>query len=186
MRAYNPDKFRSLFITALGGDLWQFLNEDRVLARLIAFSEADKPAVQGIEELLLERFGDAVCADRVKQMIGHMIRQVMEAEGWVVDQQNVNVFSVPFIKATRYRRADRCGYFVFRNAADPRDLCLVRSRSADLPADEEGVKWRYWTRLTSPLRAAIVFDLCDLTSINTEIDAKGHFRFHHRRAVRAA
>ena len=39
-------------------------------------------------------------------MIEHMVRQVMERRGFVVDQMEVRMNSVPFAKGTRYRRAD--------------------------------------------------------------------------------
>jgi hypothetical protein len=186
MNLYNPDKFKSLYQTALGLKLWEFLNEDLTVSRLIAFSEADRPAVQGIEEALLERFGNEVCEDRVKQMIGHMVRQVLESRGWVIDQQNVNVFSVPFIKATRYRRLDRCKFFVFRSSKDVRSLCLTKSRSVTLPNAENNGEWRYWTTLSSPLRASIVFGLTTLSDIERDIDRDGYFTFQNRRAMRAA
>jgi hypothetical protein len=186
MNLYNPDKFKSLYQTALGQELWAFLNEDLTVSRLVAFSEADRPAVQGIEEALLNRFGNEVCEDRVKQMIGHMVRQVLESRGWVIEQQNVNVFSVPFIKATRYRRLDRCRFFVFRRSTDARNLCLTKSKSAVLPHIEGGGEWRYWTTLSSPLRASIVFDLTNLSDVERDINRDGYFTFHHRRAMRAA
>jgi hypothetical protein len=186
MRSYHPEKFKSLYHSPLGQKLWAFLNRDEVVGRLVAFSEADRPAVQGVEEALLEEFGREVCEDRVKQMIGHMVRQIMEARGWVIDQQNVSVFSVPFIKATRYRRLDRCRYFVFRHSSDPRNLCLVKDRHVALPQSTDGGEWRYWTTLSSPLRAAIVFDLLDLREVDREIDRRGYHQIKHRRALRPA
>ena len=186
MPRYNPEKFKSLYEFPLGDRLWGFLNSEEIVARLIAFSEANRPAVHGIEEALLEEFGDAVCENRVKQMIGHMVRQIMEQRGWVIDQQNVSVFSLPFIKATRYRRIDRCRYFVFRHSKDLRNLCLVKDRSIPLPDNPEGGEWRYWTTLSSPLRASIVFGLLDLRAVEREIDRRGYFPLEHRRAVRPA
>jgi len=40
-------------------------------------------------------------------MAGHMVRQVMESNGWLLDQTEVKVQSVTFSKAARYRRLDQ-------------------------------------------------------------------------------
>jgi hypothetical protein len=135
---------------------------------------------------LLDEFGDDAMDNQFKQMVGHMVSQIMEHHGWIVDQKNVNLFSLPFIKATRYRRKDRCRFFVFRNSGNPRQLCLTKDRNADFPSTNDGGQWRYWTTLSSPLRAAIVFDLLDIPSIERVVDEHGHFVFDHRRALRAA
>lgn len=71
--------------------LWVFLNEDETRIRMCTASDLGRPAVEAIEEQLLERFGAKVLEDRVKQMIGHMTRQAMEQDGYVVDAQNVKI-----------------------------------------------------------------------------------------------
>src|SRR5438067_909278 len=101
---YNPEKFAALYASDLGQRLWAFLTRPENVARLETASELSKPAVEGIEEPLLEAFGEDVLADRVKQMIGHMVRQILEHRGWALDQGDVKVQSVPFMKAARYRR----------------------------------------------------------------------------------
>ena len=106
MLTYNPGNFASLYASEIGQRLWDFLNLPENITRLETASELSKPAVEGIGEQLLEEFGEDVREDRVKQMIGHMVRQILEQRGWVLDQSNVTVQSVPFIKASRYRRRD--------------------------------------------------------------------------------
>ena len=82
MFAYNPGKFASLYASALGQRLWAFLTRPENVARLETASELSKPAVEGIEEQLLAEFREDVLAHRVKQMVGHMVRQIMEQRDW--------------------------------------------------------------------------------------------------------
>src|ERR1700744_2857799 len=96
MFAYSPDKFASLYATDLGQRIWSFLTTPENVARLETASELSKPAVEGIEEQLLAEFREEVLADRVKQMVGHMVRQILEQRDWVLDQSDVKVQSVPF------------------------------------------------------------------------------------------
>ncbi len=85
---------------------WAFLTRDDNVARLETASQLSKPAVEGVEEQLLAEFREEILADRVKQMVGHMVRQILEQRDWVLDQTDVKVQSVPFSKAARYRRHD--------------------------------------------------------------------------------
>ena len=66
MLAYNPEKFGSLYVSEIGQRLWAFLIRPDMIARLETASELGKPAVEGIEEQLLQEFREGVLADRVK------------------------------------------------------------------------------------------------------------------------
>jgi hypothetical protein len=70
-------------------------------------SELGRPAVEPLSRLLLKKFGKQIRNDRVKQMIGHMTRQVMESEGFSLHTQNLNVRTGGlFSKASRYLPPD--------------------------------------------------------------------------------
>ena len=112
----------------LGQRIWAFLTRPDNVARLETASELGKPAVEGIEEQLLAEFREEVLADRVKQMVGHMVRQILEQRDWVLDQTDVKVQSVPFSKAARYRRPDWFTFHAFRNTSDPRDVAITDRR----------------------------------------------------------
>ena len=145
MFAYNPEKFASLYETELGQRIWAFLTQAENVARLETASQLGKPAVEGIEEQLLEEFREDILADRVKQMVGHMVRQILEQRDWVLDQTDVKVQSVPFSKAARYRRPDWITFHAFRNASDPRDVVITdRRQNAPLPTD---ARWSYYATL---------------------------------------
>ncbi len=102
---YKPKRFSDLADTRLGLSLWRFLNERDNVLRMITASELGQPAVAALVHGMLAEFGDAVQQDRVKRMIGHMVRQVMEDNFFVLDASNARV-RVPglFSRGSKYKR----------------------------------------------------------------------------------
>jgi hypothetical protein len=84
--------------------LWQFLNDHDNLIRMETATYLERPAVEPLSPGLLARFGDEVREDRVKQMIGRMVRQVIEPGGYRIDRQNVRISKAAnmFVSGTRY------------------------------------------------------------------------------------
>ena len=171
---YDAGTFRSLADTDLGRDLWQFLNKELTVARLETATDLAKPAVFGIEEQLLERFGNVVANDRVKQMIGHMVRQIMESKGYRIERRDVTIGSALFSKGTRYGRPDWQRLQVFRNGSNARELCFADSRDTDkLPPPADGGRWRFWASFASVLRGQIAYGI-DVYEVRQEVAAQGH------------
>ena len=81
VHTFKPGSFIDVFDTDLGRELWDYLTRESTIERMEDASDRRRPAVEPLQELLLERFGRAVAEDRVKQMIGRMIRQVFERPG---------------------------------------------------------------------------------------------------------
>jgi hypothetical protein len=83
-----------------------FLCSEDAVARMEAASDVNKPAAEAISAQLLQRFGNEVKQDRVKQFVGWSIRKVMEAHGFTLAQQNCKICSKGniFTRASRYRR----------------------------------------------------------------------------------
>lgn len=184
MFTYSPQKFASLYESDLGQQIWSFLTRPENVARLETASELGKPAVEGIEEQLLGEFRKAVLADRVKQMVGHMVRQILEQRGWVLDQSDVKVQSVPFNKAARYRRPDWFTFHAFRNTSDPRDVVITdRRQNASLPS---GVRWAYYATFASPLKAAVAFGVHDIRQLRQHVHSHGYQRLRVERMLRRA
>ncbi|WP_253344436.1 hypothetical protein [Sphingobium sp. OAS761] len=168
----------------MGQRIWAFLTRPDVVARLETASELSKPAVEGIEEQLLEEFREEILADRVKQMVGHMVRQILEQRNWVLDQTDVKVQSVPFSKAARYRRADWITFHAFRNTSDPRDVALTdRRQNPSLPAD---ARWSYYATFASPLKAAVAFGIRDIRQLRQHVHVHGYQRVRVERMLRRA
>lgn len=180
---YHAGTFRDLSETPLGIEVWELLNTPEAIAALETASRLGKPAVQGVEELLLQRFGEQILDHRIKQMIGHMVRQIMERRGWRLDQAEVKVHSVPFIKGARYRRGDSVDLFAFRNSADPRDVAVTATREATgLPREH---RWTFYASIDSRLKAA-VFGLPNLDLVLQDIEENGFHRVLLERMLRAA
>lgn len=182
MLTYRPDKFASLYDSELGRRIWAFLTRDDNVARLETASQLSKPAVEGIEEQLLAEFREEVLADRVKQMVGHMVRQILEQRDWVLDQTDVKIQSVPFSKAARYRRPDWFTFHAFRNSSDPRDIVITdRRQKPTLPA---GSRWTFYATFASPLKAAVAFGINDIKQLRQQVHSHGYHRAQVPRVLR--
>ena len=183
---YQPGRFASTANTPLGHRLWAFITDEVTLHAMEVASDLGQPAVAGIEEALLDHFGEDVLPDRIKQMIGHMVRQAMEREGFIVDQSDVKMNSVPFSKGTRYRRPDWYPVHVFRSSANARDLCFTDTRAGEkLPPSPSGAKWRYWTSFSTTLRGAVAFGISP-RDVRAEVRKRGYARRRLERMLRAA
>ena|ERR1700730_9375704 len=103
---YNAINFSDVFGKPIGPKLWGFLTRHDSLVMMKTAVKLGRAPVEGIDDALLDEFGDAVREHRTKQMIGHMVRQIMEAEGYQLHSQNAAVRSgTLFVKASRYKRA---------------------------------------------------------------------------------
>ena len=172
---YVAGPFRPLAETELGKQLWRFLNEESVVARLETATELRKPAVAGIEGALLCRFREKVVGrDRIKQMLGHMVRQVLEGKGYCLEKQNVIINSALFSKGTRYSRPEWHRLHVFRKTGDGGELCFAGTRDESaLPPVMNGGSWRFAGSFSSPLHGEIVYGL-DIQKVRREVDETGH------------
>ena len=104
---FEPGRFSDVMNTKLGQDLLAFLGEHDTFVRLETATQLGHPAVDGIAEQLLARFGDVVRADRLKQFVGFATRQVMENNGYDFLGSNFKSRSEAglFTKGSRYERA---------------------------------------------------------------------------------
>lgn len=102
--AFDAGTFRELANSPLGRDLWAFLNEHDNLVRMETATYLERPAVEPLSPGLLQCFGNDVRQDRVKQMIGRMVRQILEGRGCRIDRQNVRIPAQAnmFASGTRY------------------------------------------------------------------------------------
>ncbi|WP_417480940.1 hypothetical protein [Maricaulis sp.] len=101
---YKPNRFSSTFDNDGGKDIWAFLNQPDNIIRMETATYLVRTAAEPLSPFLLSRFGDDIRAPRLKQMIGHMIRQIMESRGYHVDRNNVRITTTDnmFTSATRY------------------------------------------------------------------------------------
>lgn len=106
---FNPERFQKIYDENKGRELWDFLNENDNLVRMETATYLSRPALEPLSPFLKLSFPevfDGEKADRTKQLIGRMVRVIMEGRGYRLDQTNVvikregNMFS----RASRYIR----------------------------------------------------------------------------------
>ena len=101
---YIPERFSGTYEKYKGESIWRFLNKSENLVRMDSATYLSRPAIEVLSPQLLQEFGADIKADRTKQMVGHMVRQIMEFRGYQVDRSNVKIRAADniFSKATRY------------------------------------------------------------------------------------
>ncbi|PHQ99842.1 MAG: hypothetical protein COB39_01320 [Marinosulfonomonas sp.] len=105
---YKPERFSSTYEQENGEAIWAFLNEDTNIIRMKTASYLSRPAIEALSPYIYEAFGDSVTVDRIKQMMGHMVRQIMERHGYRLQQGNVKITAKGsiFSRASRYVHAE--------------------------------------------------------------------------------
>lgn len=85
-------------------DLWDFINEPDNIVRMETATYLNRPAVEPLSPNLLRRFGQAVRDRQIKQLIGRLVRKVLEPRGYRIDRQNVKIIrnNNIFKSGTRY------------------------------------------------------------------------------------
>jgi C4-dicarboxylate-specific signal transduction histidine kinase len=113
--AFVTKTHTSLYATEQGEALWQFLNGEISIERMQAVSDVGKPALLAVEPRLIQMFSipekghvaeqDKPQYDRLKQMLGAMVRQVMELNGYQYQSSNIKTpNSKLFYSASLYKK----------------------------------------------------------------------------------
>lgn len=110
MDKFDAGRFSDIHDSKTGRDILRFLTDHDNIVRMETASELGRPALEPLGDRLIERLGEAVRADRIKQFIGFATRQVMESQGFQLDAQGVKVrVGRLFTVASRYRRVGKGG-----------------------------------------------------------------------------
>lgn len=188
MARYQPGPYRDLAESRAAKGVWPFLNQSDTIAKMEAASKLGRPAVEALEEDLLDRFGELVLVDRVKQMIGHMARQIMEVRGWRIDIQNVKITNGgPFSRGTRYRRADKVTLRVYQSAIDPRRFALTLKADTSILERGRGKGRDHWISrgvVKDRLRLFVLYGVRDIDRTLDEIKTKGFATVRVERMLR--
>jgi len=105
---YDPKNFKDLAETDLGKAIWDFLKRPDNLVRMETATLLERAAVEPLAPGFVAEFGDEARDDRIKQMIGHMTRQIMEALGFEHDRNGLRITRASlFTSGAIYRRPDR-------------------------------------------------------------------------------
>ena len=105
---FNPGTYSDLAGTSDGQSLWAFLQEDEIWIRMETATYLGRPSLEAIQPQLRQKFPEAMQKDRWKQMVGRMVRQIMEFRGYQLDQTGVRLKrNELFLSAARYIRRKR-------------------------------------------------------------------------------
>ncbi|GGA23295.1 hypothetical protein [Neptunicoccus cionae] len=106
MLEYRPDKFIRTFEIYKGVQFWEWLNQPQIITIMKTACYLRRPAVEAIAPLLEQAFETEVHRVKVRQMIGHMVRQILESEGYHLHRANVRINSRdnPFLFGSAYTR----------------------------------------------------------------------------------
>lgn len=91
MNEFDAGSFSDVAHTPFSREIWKYLHTDAALACLETTTYLGHPALEGLQPHLVKTFGEEIRDDRIKQMTGRMVRQVMEGRGYSLDQTDVKV-----------------------------------------------------------------------------------------------
>lgn len=128
---YDPQNFRDLAETELGAALWGFLRHPHNLIRMETATQLERAAVEPLADGLVDMFGDQVRDDRTKQMVGHMVRQIMEALGYEIDRSGLRITRASlFTSGATYRRPGR-GERAMKITREQREAWVRNTKTSD-------------------------------------------------------
>lgn len=112
MKPYQPGIFSDVGNSNFARRLWRFLKSPDILIRMDTATYLRRSACEAIQDELTKKFIEFQGASqnnrlfiRHKQMCGHMVRQVMEQRGHVIDSQRIPLrVGNLFRTATRYKK----------------------------------------------------------------------------------
>ena len=184
MDDFDAGTFEQEFRSPDGQKLWRVLNCPDVAARMETASDLGRPALSAVEDILLAEMGAVILGHRFKQMAGRMVKQILEQRGFEHAASGIRLNSVPFYKASRYRRRNRPGLYLFRSSSEFRDICLTDTRDgAKLPRLAQG-RWMYVNTIDSPLKASVGYGFDIGQSVST-VEQQGYCRHTIPRVIRA-
>jgi hypothetical protein len=128
--AYHPANFSAFYTNqATGNALWEFLKRPENVVRMHAASDLERAAVEPLSAGLVAEFGPEIAEDQIKQMIGHMVRQIMEATGYEHERPGLRIARHGlFTSGARYRPVGESeGRRTMRITAEQRRAWLERA-----------------------------------------------------------
>jgi hypothetical protein len=107
--------------------VWALIETEEMLTRMTTATDLERPAVEALARPLLDELDPTVLGSpRVRQMIGDMVRELLEHYGFEIERQNVRITRPgPFSTAALYRRAGEPSRSA-RNGADGKQTMITR------------------------------------------------------------
>ena len=183
MDDFSARTFEREYRSPDGQKLWSVLNRADVVARMETASDLGRPALEAVEDILLEELRTVILRPRFKQMAGRMTKQILEGRGFGHEAYGIRLNSVPFYKASRYHRRNRPRLYLFRSSTQFREICLTDTRDgAKLPPLERG-RWIYFNTIDSPIKASVGYGF-DMEQAISTVRRQGYFRHTVPRTLR--
>lgn len=88
---YRPDKFAKTYEHFNGADLWDWLQQDHIILMMETASYLRRPAIEAISPHLKDTFPKVLRSVSLRQMVGHMVRQILEHRGYHLHRANVRI-----------------------------------------------------------------------------------------------
>lgn len=88
---YRPDKFANTFNHLDGPALWNWLHQDHIILMMETASYLRRPAIEAISPHIEQAFPKVLTSIKLRQMIGHMVRQILQSRGYHLDRSNVRI-----------------------------------------------------------------------------------------------
>ena len=102
MLTYRPDKFSRAFRHPAALPIWHWLQSEQSLVIMETASLLRRPAVEALAPRLSRRFPVLARSHTLRQMTGHMVRQIMEHHGYHLDRPNVRIVRGLFRRGSTY------------------------------------------------------------------------------------
>lgn len=104
---YNAQQFVQLYKTPLGQSLWAVLRHPETLIRCETAAALGRSPVEILSPILVWEYGADALDMQFKQMVGHMLKQIMAALGYVPAPQERRIPGGSlFATGARYQRPD--------------------------------------------------------------------------------
>lgn len=135
---YNAGSFKDIAESRIGRDMWIFLNERKNIEKMKLSVRLGHPAVEGIAIEFASTFSEYLDpengskVDRIKQCAGHMIRQIMESEGYEKRGEGVCRTTRVFNKGGKYRMGYITDFETWTHEAIGDDLRLAAHLSSTI------------------------------------------------------
>lgn len=133
---YEPQNFRDLADTPLGKALWEHLIKPESQIMMLTAAFLGRAPVEPVAPHLLYEFGDQLSDPRIKQFIGHMVKQIMVALGFEVDRLGLRITRDSlFTSGARYRP---------RKEFSDRSIDVTREQARSRAATGAGSPFNLW------------------------------------------
>jgi hypothetical protein len=91
LQAYRPDKFARTYAVHNGAAIWKWLHQSQTILIMETACYLRRPAVEALSPALEKHFPKVLTSTKLRQMIGHMVRQILQARGHHLDRANVRI-----------------------------------------------------------------------------------------------